>query len=79
MVFIGLNEFLKFGILGIFGLNLKTGTSQKKNVPQLIQVYIYIHIIDRERPIQLNRKFQQLVVQTFFGIYRPLVLLRFSK
>ena len=40
MVFIGLNEFLKFGILGIFGLNLKTGTSQKKNVPQLIQVYV---------------------------------------
>ena len=45
MVFIGLNEFLKFGILGIFGLNLKTGTSQKKNVPQLIQVYTNMDIV----------------------------------
>ena len=43
MVFIGLNEFLKFGILGIFGLNLKTGTSQKKTFPSWSR-YIYIYI-----------------------------------
>ena len=44
MVCICLNTFLKFRILGIFGLILKTGTSLKKDVPQLIQVYIYTYI-----------------------------------
>ena len=43
MVCICLNTFLKFRILGIFGLILKTGTSLKKDVPQLIQVYICVY------------------------------------